>query len=92
MLADQFKLDNIKKALLLELSLSLVDIPHIPEVVKNSDVFKLLPFNLLNDIYFDDPDEYEFYKDENYDRIPTTSKESFDAFMFWLSENDCTSG
>ena len=87
MLAEQFKSDTIKEALLLELYLNLDDFSHIPDVVKNSDAFKHLPYNLLDDIYFTVGDEY--YNDENYDRLPT-DKESFDAFMFWLSENDCT--
>lgn len=86
-LAEQFNLDTIKKTLLLELFYCLGNIPHIPGVVKNSDAFKQLPYNLLEDIYFDEPDEDEYFKD---DRIPS-NKESFDALVFWLSENDCTS-
>ena len=43
---------------------------------------------MILSIYFTVGDEY--YNDENYDRLPT-DKESFDALMFWLSENDCTS-
>ena len=90
MLAEQFKLNTIKKALNIEIYLSLGHIPHIPDVVKNSDAFKHLPYKLLDEIFFeevlDDPD----VDLPDYDRFPQ-NKEIFDAVVYWLSENDCTS-
>ena len=84
MLTEQFKLDTIKKTLITELYSSLGGLSHIPDVVKNSDALKNLPYNLLNDIYWG-PDK----EDEDEDRLPD-DKDCFDAFVFWLSENDCT--
>ena len=52
MLAENFKFEDIKEALVHELFMNLKDIPHIPEVVQNSEAFKMLPVNLLKDILF----------------------------------------
>ena len=79
-LAEQFKLETIKDALLLELFLSLKDVPHIPEVVKNSEAFKLLPESLLKEVLLHEARE----------KTVGDSKERLDAFVFWLSENDCS--
>ena len=61
-----FGLDEIKEALVHELFMSLRDVPHIPEVVQNSEAFKMLPANLVKDIFlhdqlteFEDEDEAE---------------------------------
>jgi len=76
--AEQFKLETIKDALLLELFLSLEDIPHIPEVVKNSEAIKDLSANLLKAIIL-------------HEGITVgDSKQRLDAFVFWLSENECS--
>ena len=50
MLAEQFKLETIKDAIVKELFLSLKDIPNIPEVVQNNEAFTSLPANLMKDI------------------------------------------
>ena len=79
-LAEQFKLEIAKDALVLELFRSLKDIPHIPDVVLNSEAFKNLPVNLVKDI---------FLSDVCGGVIPST-KERLDAFVFWLTENYCS--
>ena len=81
MLAEQFKLETIKDALLLELFLSLKDIPHIPEVVENCEAFKCLPVSLLKAILL---------HDDARERTVGDSKERLNAFVFWLSENECS--
>jgi len=87
MLAEQFKLENIKDALVLELFRSLKDIPHIPEVVENSDAFTSLPANLLKDILL-----HKAMSDTDHPGdgsvIPTT-KQRFDAFVFWHAKSQC---
>ena len=85
MMADQYMLEGIKNSLVLEIFLSLKDVPHIPEVVQDSEAFKRLPVNLLKDVLqWDDKftTEYVF-------RFYPTTKERFDAFVYWLSENEC---
>ena len=79
-LAEQFKLEIAKDALVLELFRSLKDIPHTPDVVLNSEAFKNLPVNLVKDI---------FLRDVCGGVIPST-KERLDAFVFWLTENECS--
>jgi len=100
MLAEQFKLETIKNALVQELHKSLTHIPHIPDVVKNADAFKHLPYNLLEEILtfeLEGIDEDEEEDDDVYvryvrtSRYMTTPKDCLDAFVLWLSENDCTS-
>ena len=92
-LAEQFKLDIIEWTLISELYLCLGGIPHVPDVVKNSDAFKHLPFNLLDLIYLEaleeDEDEDDDDEEDEDDRKPTL-KDLFYAFVFWLTENDCT--
>ena len=93
MLAEQFKLDTIKKAIFRELFLSLDNIPHIPDVVKNFDAFKRLPYKLLEEAYFGETDDDELKDEDDQGRIPENPmKVFFDAFVFWLSENDITAG
>ena len=80
-LAEEFQLESIKDALVLELYRSLDDVPHIPDVVQNSESFKRLPANLLKDVILcGDTDMIE-------SNLPSVKNE-FDAFMFWLSENE----
>ena len=79
-LAEQFKSEITKDALVLELFRSLKDIPHTPDVVLNSEVFKTLPVNLVKDILLNDV---------SVGVIPST-KERFDSFVFWLTENECS--
>jgi len=83
-LADQFKLDIIKKALVEELNRSLEYIPHIPDVVKNFEAFKSLPSNLVKQILLEDADEEETRWADDCD--------IFYAFVFWLSgnQNQCS--
>ena len=50
-LAKNFGLDEIREALVHELFMSLKDVPHIPEVVHNSEAFKMLPENLVKEIF-----------------------------------------
>ena len=51
---------------------------------ESSDSFKSLPFNLLRDIFLYDSD---FHVD---DEVRPTTKQRFDAFMIWTSENEVT--
>ena len=88
MLAEQFKLDTIKKAIFQELFLSLDNIPHIPDVVKNFDAFKRLPYKLLEEMFGETDEDDD--KDGDYQGSVPEMKVFFDAFVFWLSENDCT--
>ena len=88
MLAEQFKLDAVKDLIKLELHESLKDIPHIPDVVEDSLSFKFLPYSLMKDILLYEKEEFSdimIIKDST----PST-RQKFDAFMFWLSENDCS--
>ena len=85
MLAEQFKLDDIKAELLLELYTSLKDIPHIPDVVESYDNFKILPFSLVKEILLFDWIDYVAVDGAF---VPPTTKERFDAFVFWLNDND----
>ena len=87
LLAEKFKLEFIRDVLLLELFRSLKDIPHIPDVVLNSEEFKTLPFNLVKDILLFDTTVLVFGPKSV--GIPST-KERFDAFVFWLTENACS--
>ena len=95
MLSEQVKLNTIQRALVLELHKSLEYIPYIPDVVKNADAFKRLPYNLLQEILLlgcegveEDDDDH----DVDLDTRITSPEERFDAFVFWLSENECTAG
>ena len=51
MLAVNFGLDELREALVHELFMSLKAIPHIPEVVQNPETFKMLPANLVKEIF-----------------------------------------
>ena len=51
MLAENFGLDELREALVHELFMSLKDVPRIPEVVQNSEAFKMLPANLVKEIF-----------------------------------------
>ena len=83
MLAEQFKLEATKDALVLELFRSLKDIPHIPDVVENSDAFTSLPANLLKDILLHREKIIAIVG------VTPTTKQRFDAFVFWLEKNQC---
>ena len=50
MMAENFGQDEIREAIVQELFMSLKDVPHIPDVVQNSDAFKMLPANLVKRI------------------------------------------
>ena len=50
MFAENFGLEEIQEALVQELYVNLKDVPHIPEVVQNSEAFKRLPANTLKEI------------------------------------------
>ena len=77
-LADQLGLVGpIMNALAEEIIASLKDIPHIPEVVINSEVFKTLPFELVELILGSVPTNKT-----------TTTKQRFNAFIFWMSANE----
>ena len=83
-LVEQFKLVKIKENLVIELYRSLMDVPHLPDVVKNSGAFKRLPVNLLKDVLF-----CVTWCCEG--DVPSTKNE-LDAFMFWLSDNEIGEG
>lgn len=82
MLAEKFQLETIKDAIVKELFLSLEDIPNIPEVVQNYEAFRSLPANLIKEILL-----FEDIDDEFGDDVLPTTKEKFDAFVFWYSKN-----
>jgi len=85
-LAEQFKLDSIKDEITLELHKSLKDIPHIPDIVEDYLEFKFLPYILVKHILlFNMGERQEMIMDSS----PST-KQKFDAFVFWLSENNCS--
>ena len=93
-MAEQFHLTKIKHAIDHELYRVLKDIPHIPEVVQDSEAFKRLPVDLLKNLLvggYDDDDndgqDYPFDYPFNYDEGPS-AKDTFDAFVFWLSGNE----
>ena len=50
MMAENFGQDEIREAIVQELFMSLKDVPHIPDIVQNSDAFKMLPANLVKKI------------------------------------------
>ena len=82
-LADQLGLIGpIMNALIEEIIRSLKEIPHIPEVVVNSEVFKTLPFELVEVIL--DPD-WSCHCISNISA--STTKDRFEAFAFWMSGN-----
>jgi len=76
--ADQYDLDDITEDITKELFCWL---RVIPDDVKSSDSFKTLPFNLISDIFL-----FEARRVANRLNLPTT-KQKFDCFMIWLSEN-----
>ncbi len=77
-LANQESLHGpIMNALVEEIIASLKDIPHIPEVIKNSEVFKTLPFEMV-----------ELILGTNVPTNKTTTKNKFNAFVYWMSENE----
>ena len=88
MLAEQFKLDAVKDLIKLELHKSLKDIPHIPDVVEDSLSFKFLPYSLMKDILLYEKEEFRKIRIIK-DSTPST-RQKFDVFVFWLSENDCS--
>ena len=104
LLADQFKLDTIKNALVDELNRSLEYIPHIPDVVKNFEAFKSLPSNLVKEILLngktgecedeeDNEDNADDANDDDYNEEETRWADDCDilyAFVFWLSGNQCS--
>jgi len=90
MLAEQFKLEAIKDEIKLELYKSLKDIPNIPDIVEDSLAFKFLPYSLVKDILLCEDEWSESdWREMIMDSSPST-KQKFDAFVFWLSENDCS--
>ena len=83
LLADQLGLIGpIMNALMEEIIASLKDIPHIPEMVVNSEVFKTLPFELV-EVILDPGWWWPCLSKKN---TPTT-KQRFEAFAFWMSGN-----
>ena len=79
MFAEQHQLGkSIKDGIIWVLKLYLDRIPHIQEVVNDSDVFKDLPITLVKEIYLNS---------KNY---PWGARTFFAVFVFWLSGNDCT--
>ena len=74
-LADQLGLIGpIINALVEEIITSLKDIPHIPDVVLNAEVFKTLPFTLLQRVLATNV-------------ATNKTGEKFDAFVFWRTAN-----
>ena len=80
---------NCIKSKKLELYRSLKDIPHISEVVKNSEAFKRLPVSLLKELLSDNYDDEEGSESEENEEGWPTAKHKFDAVVFWLSGNEC---
>ena len=69
-------------ALMEEIIASLKDIPHIPEIVVNFEVFKTLPFELV-EVILDPGWLWPCLSKKN---TPTT-RQRFEAFAFWMSGN-----
>ena len=59
MLAENFGLEEIREALIYELFVNLREINDIPDVVENSDAFKMLPVNTLKEILLYEEWEFE---------------------------------
>ena len=76
-IADNYNLSSIGLDIMLEVFLNLKDIPNN---VASSDAFKSLPFKVIREII-----QYNLMLSSG--RTPTT-KQKFEAFMVWLSEND----
>ena len=75
MFAEQHQLGkSIKDGIIQVLKLNLNKIPHIPEVVNDSEVFKDLPITLVKEIF----------------RGIWVAQNLFAVFVFWLSENECS--
>jgi len=86
MLAEQLKLETIKTALVRELYKS------IDEAVLDSDceaAMKQISCNLLKEILlFGESKDFENVDEDDF-RIPTAT-DRLEAFVLWLSENECT--
>ena len=77
-IADRYNLSSIGSRIMLEILLKLKDIPKDDA---SSDAFKSLPFKVIRGIILD-----KFKIDGVLWRRPT--KQRFDAFMVWLSNNE----
>lgn len=73
--ANQFKLENMKNHMIKKMFYWLKENEWCQD-----DSFKFLPFNLIRDLFLFTPSQSEYEK-------PTT-KQKFDSFLIWLSEND----
>ena len=91
MLAEQLKLDAIKTALVRELYKGLDSQSHRFEDIDSvcEAAMKQLSSNLLKEILLYGKTKKSENDDKADWRTPST-KNLFDAFVLWLSENDCT--
>merc|ERR1719154_129202 len=82
-LAENFKFEELKKSLVLELFLSLEDLTDIPDVVQNSDAFMMLPSNLLKEVLLKNREStlFKYYvedEDEDYYEPNETDEDTDD--------------
>ena len=85
LLSDQLGLVGpIMNSLMEEIVTSLKDITQIPEVVQNSEVFKTLPFELVEIIL----NPFWCRMLHGVPVKTTSTKVRFDAFAFWMSGNE----
>jgi len=84
-LAEQLKLDDIKNSLVRELYKSLEGF-HL-----DCRAITKISCNLLKEIlFYGGTEENENDDEDDYDLRTPSTKNLFDAFVLWLSENDCT--
>jgi len=81
-IADTYNLSSIRSSIMLEVYQNLKDIPND---VASSDSFKTLPFNVMREIVLDKA----VFSSPSI-RIDLPTKQRFEAFVVWFSENKVT--
>ena len=78
MLTENFGLEDIKEALVHELFQNLKSLKNIPEVVKNSEAFKMMSVKLMKEILlykeFSDSEDEDESREENFLEVKTMKK------------------
>ena len=90
-LIEQFKLDYFKtdSGLMETIFLRLQEVVKVPEIVLKTDAFKSFPESLMKDILLFDVDSAVFHYSisEKIMMLERSTKARFNAFLFWLSDN-----
>jgi len=81
-IADTYNLSSIRSSIMLEVYQNLKDIPND---VASSDSFRTLPFNVMKEIVLN---KAVYPSPSN--RIDLPTKQRFEAFVVWFSENTVT--